>query len=105
MRRPPGTCPRSTALECLHLLLQLRLERLQLERRALLHGWVVDEGLSVLGNLPLDEDEPPELEGKPVVERERSPAGSGKAGPLERIDPQIDQHRPIDLDRPAKPAA
>src|SRR5206468_5027000 len=84
----------------LHLLLELFLQPLQVEARALLHGRELDEGLGVLPDLLLHEDEAPELVHEPVVVGDRS------ADPraLEGIETEIDENGPVDLDRAAQPA-
>src|SRR5262249_24197404 len=77
------------------------LQRFEVEARALLHRGVIQEGLRVLGDRILDEDEAPELVGEPVIVRQR--AGQPRA--LKGIEPEIDQDGPIDLDRATEPAA
>src|SRR5262245_45183967 len=85
-RRPLGRRPLSGSALLLgrvglYLLLELGLELLQVEARALLHRRVLDEGLRGLRDLLLHEGEPPEFIRVPVVERERA----GETGTLERI--------------------
>ena len=56
--------------------------------------------LGGLADLLLHEDEPPELVGEPVVEGERAALSVGHAGALEGIEAQVDEDRPVDLERP-----
>src|SRR5882724_499206 len=84
----------------LHLFLELHLQRFQVERRTLLHRWVLEEGLGSLADLLLHVDKAPELIDEPVIEGQRSDQSST----LEGIEPQIDQDWPVDLHRPAQPA-
>src|SRR5579864_6822448 len=72
---------------------------LHIEAGALLHRRELDERLGVLRHLLLYEDEAPELKNEPIVIGQ----GSRQSGPLERVEAQVDEKRPIDLDRPAKP--
>ena len=81
-------------------LLDLLLDRFQIEARALLHRRELDEGFGGLAHHLLHEYKSPELVGEPVVEIQRS----AQAGALEWIEPQVDQDRPIDFDRSAQPA-
>ncbi len=48
-------------------LANLLLDGFQVEARGLLHGWKVDEGLTDLRDLLLDENEPPEFVGEPGI--------------------------------------
>ena len=56
-------------------------------------------------DLLLHELETPELVDKPVVESERAPYRRWAARALERIEPEVGEDRPIDLDRAAEPTA
>ena len=85
--------------------LDLRLDRLHVEARPLLHRRELDEGLRGLRDLLLDEDETPELVREPVVVGERADLAVRHARALEWIEAQIDQDRPVDLERGAQPAA
>src|SRR5262249_49773129 len=89
------------ALQHLHLLLEIRLQRLQIEARTLLHRGVLEEGLGILADGLLHVGEAPELVGEPTVEVERS----GETRALEGIETQIDDDRPVDLHGAAEPAA
>src|SRR5262245_30084624 len=80
-----------------HLLLELFLQRRQVEARARLHRREVQEGLSRFADLLLHEDEAPELVGVPVVVSQRSVGAVRQSSPLERIEAQIDEDRPIRL--------
>src|SRR5262249_9486939 len=86
-------------------LLNLLLDGLQVEARALLHRREFDGRLSELPDLLLRELEAPELVGKPVVVGQRPLIAVGQARPLEGIEPDIGEDGPIDLDRAAQPAA
>src|SRR5262249_34740604 len=93
------------ALQRLHLLLELRFQRLQVEGPALLHRRILEEGLGVPADFVFHEHEAPELVGELVVERERAAASARQARALERIESEIDDDRPIDLNRAAQPTA
>src|SRR5215475_11793701 len=82
---PPRRSLGLAALHHLHLLLELRLQRLQVEAGALLHRRIVEEGLRVAGDRLLHVDEAPELVGEPVVEGERA----AESGALEGVEPEV----------------
>src|SRR6476469_3123031 len=96
-----------TLFSCVRLdgLLDLLLDGFQVEARALLHRREFDGRLSELPDLLLRKLEAPELEGKPVVVGQRPLVAVWQPRPLERIEPEIGEDRPIDLDRAAQPAA
>src|SRR5262249_41188693 len=71
----------------------------QVEAGALLHRWEVDGRLGELGHFFLHEYEAPELVGEPVVVGERPAGGGRQAGALERVEAEVGQNRPVDLDR------
>src|SRR5271157_1358225 len=79
---------------------QLFLHGLKVECRALLHGREFDEARTELRDLLLYQYEPPELVDVPVEEAERA----RQTRTLERVQPDVGQDRPVDLDRAANPA-
>src|SRR5262245_59324921 len=79
---------------------ELLLQPFEVEARALLHRRELDKGLRRLGGLLLSGDEAPELQGVPIRVEERS----SDARTFEGVETQVDEDRPIDLDRAAKPA-
>src|SRR5262245_57062295 len=81
-------------------LVELLLQLLEVEARALLHRWELEEGLRRLRNLLLHEDVAPELVRVPILVEERSL----NARPFEGVETQVDEDRPIDLDRATQPA-
>src|SRR5262245_28693527 len=103
-RRAPAigrpSCPASLSGARRGLPRKLLLERLHVEARALLHRRELDEGLRGLRDLLLHEHVAPELVDEPVlvVERALDPRA------LERVEAQIDEDRPVDLERAAQPA-
>src|SRR5215468_182869 len=84
------------ALCRLHLPLEFGFEGFEVEARPLLHRRELEEGLRGLGDLLLGVDEAPELVGEPVVVSDRPVVlAVVHAGPLERIEAEIDQDRPV----------
>src|SRR5262245_13446209 len=84
----------------LHLLLELLLQGFEVEARTFLHRGKLKDRLRGFRDLLLHESEPPELVCIPVVKGE----GTGEPRALERIQPQVDQDRPVRLHRRAKPS-
>jgi hypothetical protein len=82
--------------------LDLRLDRLKVETRALLHRRVLNRALGP-GDFLLHKT--PELKSKSIVERQRTVGTVGKVHAFKRIKRNIGQSMPIDLDRATKPAA
>src|SRR5882672_3408056 len=78
---------------------KLLLQRFEAEARTLLQRRELEKGLRVLRYLLLHKDEAPELVYEPVLVEERA----GQARALERIQTEVDEDRPIDLDRATQP--
>src|SRR5262249_42862758 len=104
-----GTRPRRRARR--HRLTSLGRPRLDGLENLLLHGLEVeagsflqrrglDERLAALRHLLRHEGEPPELVDVEAVEVQRA----GQAGPLERVEADVREDRPVDLNSPAEPA-
>ena len=80
-------------------LIDLLLDRVEVEGCRILHRRVVDGGLREGGHPLLDEDEPPELVGIPIVVVDRLVQASS----LERVQPKINEDGPVRLNCAAKP--
>ena len=76
------------------------LDGFEVETRALLERWELDESLPIFPNFLLHEDEAPELKGPPILRKERLIERCA----LEGIQAEIYQNRPVYLDRAAEPA-
>ena len=85
-------------------LLDLCLHSFQVETRPGLHRWEFDGGLRHLRHFLLHELEAPELEDEPVVVRQGTLRAARHAGALVRVEAQVGEDRPIDLDRAAEHA-
>src|SRR6185312_11475808 len=85
--------------------LDLLFHGLQIEARAPLHGRELDRSLGDFCHLLLHDLEAPELVDKPIVIADR-PAilAVEHTRPLERVQTEIDQDRPVHFDRGAEPA-
>src|ERR1700722_14996581 len=90
---------------CRDSLLDLRLDGLQVEARALLHRRGLARTLRDLADFVLYKLETPKLVGKPGVERQRTVGAVRKVHAFERVKTNVGQDRPIHLDRAAKPTA
>src|ERR1700688_4141070 len=93
-------------LLCLaHLLLHLRLKRIEIEARAPLHRRVFEEGLDLLANDLLDEDEAPEFVFEPIEILLRAVLRPvvWPARALERIEAQVRNERHVRVGLFAQP--
>src|SRR4029077_10623777 len=88
---------------CRDSLLDLCLDGLEVEALAFLDRRVLDARRGPSGNLLLHKLEAPELEDKPVVERQRTVGTVRKVHAFERIKTNISQDWPINLDRATEP--
>src|SRR5262245_11437601 len=79
--------------------LDLGFDGFQIEACALLHRWKLDRSLRELSHFLLYKLEAPELVGKPVVECQRPLVAVGQTRALERIETEIGEDRPVNLDR------
>src|SRR4051794_37617076 len=80
------------------------LNRFEIETCAALHRGKLNSSLSKLAYHALHKHKAPEFIGEPIVEGERAALAIGQTGPLERVQPQIDNDRPIHLLRRTQPA-
>src|SRR5258706_5939876 len=89
-----------------HPLRHLGFHCLEVEARASLHRWVIEEGLEFLGNYLLDEHEAPELELEPI-EVLLPPLFRPVVRParaLERIETQVGDDRNVGMGFFAQPS-
>src|ERR1700732_51268 len=85
--------------------LDLLLHCLHVEACTFLHRREFDEGLGIFADLLLDVDEPPELVHEEIIIRERASCRSRHSEPLEWVEPEIGNDRPINFHRAAEPTA
>src|SRR6516164_3578619 len=100
-----ANCVALVSLVCRDRFRDLRFHRLKVEARTLLHRREIDSSLRDLLYLLLRVLESPELEGEPVVERQRALRAVRQIGALVGIKSEIGKDRPIDFHRTTQPAA
>src|SRR5271169_2106794 len=85
--------------------LKFRLESFEIEACTFLHGWKLDERWRPFGDLLLKVNEAPEFVFVEIGHvHERAGVSLLELHPLERIEPEIGQDRPIQMDRSSEPA-